>query len=702
MGEIRFSGLGGRALRGVLAAVALTLVGLLGQDGALAQSASEDRARVAAERVRVAAERARARVEAMTPQQFVRECYFPLERSRSRTPLPAPDSLALTDRLLARMADECGAAAPSAGLENAYFRAAQANRMLGEGAAPSDFSPGSFRVLDRSKLERALTQLNVVLGVAGAEERLRNFALLEQVRVLRLLGRGGHDAAYQEAARLLERAGSASERAIRYEQAMIVIEQDRPGQQDDELMQTTAYRALEEFTEGEPVGYGSARNLYVVRRGPEALAWLAERLGREALARQRGSGERQLARNYFDTAVRAKRQLGADAPSAIHVSMGLLNLEMASLQTDAGNGFECAPTPNTLALIEAERNFRDALSGDPNNADAHWGLGCALVGGQNFPDAVAPLLAAVRLFEAGVVGPARAAGPPGPSDYYLVLAQALVGKGDFSGAQRPFREAIRRAPDDARKASMLMGFASVYLPLDPAGAFAALNEAIALRRNDPAARLMRAEILMAARDAGRQLSREDIVTLRGDFEVATGQWSRRARAFFLWSRFAESQGERRPAVAHAQQAFELERANPIYRRHACVTWVRFGRENPVGASPCETSDGSASAEASFFEGLFWMRVAYNTRGRPNDRRSNFGKAQGAFQRGIDDLRGDPGGAIEGAPGITLNDLLHYGRRYAIHCGGMGSANQSRLNEPGLDVPRGVFVRSFGLDQCWGA
>lgn len=700
MGEIRFSGLGGRALRGVLAAVALTLVVLLGQDGALAQSASEDRARVAAER-------ARARVEAMTPQQFVRECYFPLERSRSRTPLPAPDSLALTDRLLARMADECGAAAPSAGLENAYFRAAQANRMIGEGQPPrfEDPSRDGFRVADPGRLERARNQLNVVLGVAGVERQLRDFAVLEQVRVYRLLGRGGNVAAYQEAARLLERAGAASERAIRYEQAMIVIEQDRPGQQDDELMQTTAYRGLEEFADGEPVGYNSARNLYVVRRGPEALAWLAERLGREALARQRGSGDRQLALNYLDTAVRAYRQLGgggAGAPSAIHVSMGLLNLEMASLQTDAGNGFECAPTPNTLALIEAQRNFRDALRGDSNNADAHWGLGCALVGGQNFPDAVEPLLAAVRLFEAGVVGPARAAGPPGPSDYYLVLAQALVGKGDFSGAQRPFREAIRRAPDDARKASMLMAFASVYLPLDPANAFAALNEAIALRRNDPAARLMRAEILMAAHDAGRQLSREDIVTLRGDFDVATGQWSRRARAFFLWSRFAESQGERRPAVTHAQQAYELERANPIYRRHACVTWVRFGRENPVGASPCETSDGSASAEESFFEGLFWMRVAYNTRGRPNDRRSNFGKAQGAFQHGIDDLRGDTGGAIEGAPGITLNDLLHYGRRYAIHCGGMGSANQSRLNEPGLDVPRGVFVRSFGLDQCWGA
>ena len=182
-----------------------------------------------------------------------------------------------------------------------------------------------------------------------------------------------------------------------------------------------------------------------------------------------------------------------------------------------------------------------------------------------------------------------------------------------------------------------MTYASVYLPHNPANAFAALNHAIERRPNDPAARLMRAEILMAS----GQLTREQLATLRDDFKKATDpSWSRRARAFFLWSLFAERQGERRSAVAHAQQAYELERANPRYRRHACVTWVRFGRENPVGASPCQTSDDTASAEESFFEGLFWMRVASNTRGQPNERRSNFGRAQGAFQHGIDDLRGD--------------------------------------------------------------
>ncbi|HCK85285.1 MAG TPA: hypothetical protein DHW63_12440, partial [Hyphomonadaceae bacterium] len=115
-------------------------------------------------------------------------------------------------------------------------------------------------------------------------------------------------------------------------------------------------------------------------------------------------------------------------------------------------------------------------------------------------------------------------------------------------------------------------------------------------------------------------------------------------AGILWLRAAESEARAVHSLKQAEEArSEAESAALEARRTA--------------------------AQASFYEGLYWLRTA-NERATAlgGDRLRQWATAAESFNRGLNTL-----GALEGTiEGQDLRELLSYGRKITFYCAGLGS------------------------------
>jgi tetratricopeptide (TPR) repeat protein len=642
-----------------------------------------------------------------------RDCFEPLDYTNIVLLHPSRDASRLQS-----VADTCAAAAqqePRSGLLFAYFYAGWANAALGAGPiatltndvalAPAnlrDLSIDQTALLNPQRLSEATRLLEISARMAarpGADADTRRAgqrARLELARAYRLLGLINEDQ-FGDAQReltALERDGAGELRAsLSYEQAMFILNRLRSDQVDEEAQLLSALQELSVFSNLDP----NPRDLYIVERGPTQLARLALFMGNRALSRQPQTLENtQLALRHYRDAVGAynvlQRMGGATDPYAtarMRVRMGLINLRMANLLVEGQLAeFGCAPGADPYAISEAEANFSAARQLNPQSADAHWGLGCALMARNNANLAVSSFRQSVALLNASD----ELALPRG--DYYLGLARALALTGEWdgpSGAVANFQAALAGQTDRTRIASIQFEIGRIYAE-NQRWAPARENLEAAVRAHpDAQAYILLGEILydhpqleagMSAREALREA-----VAIAGPHQP---------RANYRLALVEQRAGNGARAVAYATTAATGDRTNRDYRLLACQTRIIFGLTRDQGQAYCaaDASDREAYARNLLYEGMFWLRQAYHSSG--GNQRSYWAQSLLAFERGLDEA----GGRSQLVEGQSLQPLLAYGRRFALHCAGLGAAVQAEPGDAQSDGERRFFTDRYRLDRCW--
>lgn len=682
----------GRTTAGVLGALLLVLA--LGACAATTTAAAQDR----------------------LPQvnfRTQRDCFEPLDRTNLLLLHPVRDAARVQS-----VADTCAAAAqqqPRAGLLFAYFYAGWANAALGAGplappASGSSLAPATARdlsidqatYLDQQRLREAARLLEISARMAarpGADAQTRQAGLrarLELARAYRLLGLINEDrfADAQRELTALERDGAGElHTSLSYEQAMFILNRLRSGADDDAQL-LSALQDLSVFSNIDP----NPRDLYVIDRGPTQLARLALYMGNQALRREPQTLENaQLALRHYRDAVSAYdvlRQIGGattdrSATARVRVRMGLINLRMANL---LGEGqlaeFGCTPRADYYAISEAEANFAAARDLNPQSADAHWGLGCALMARRNANLAVGSFQQAVSLLNA----PGELALPRG--DYYLGLARALALTGQWegpSGAVANFEAALAAQSDATRVSNIRFEIGRIYAENERWAQARANLEAAVTAHPDAQAYVLLGEILydhpqlegaISAREALRRA-----VAIAGPHQP---------RANYRLALIEQRAGNGARAVSHATAAAVGDRANREYRLLACQTRIMFSLTRDQGQAYCtaDAADRQSYARELLYEGMFWLRQAYESSG--GNQRSFWAQSLLAFERGADEA----GGRSELVEGQSLQRLLGYGRRFALHCAGLGAAIQAQPGDAESEGERRVFTDRYGLGRCW--
>jgi tetratricopeptide (TPR) repeat protein len=641
--------------------------------------------------------------------QTPRDCFLPLGSTNALSLNPARDSARMQ-----AIAQGCAAAAeqrPRPGLVFAYFYAGWANGALGAGALapPANESilsidtpptePGARRLREAARLLEISARMASADGADSATLRAGQRARLELARAYRLLGLIDADrfADAQRELSALERNGAGDlGNSVAYERAMFILDRLRPGAEEDAQL----HSALQDLSAFANVDPDPLRDQYVVDRGPAQLARLAFYMGNLALNRQPQTVENtQLALRHFRDAVSAYAALsqtgaGVDRAAAarIRVRMGLLNLRMASL---LGQGqlaeFGCAPGADAYSISEAEGNFSAARGLDPQSADAHWGLGCALMARNNANAAIASFQQAVALYNA----PGTRALSRG--DYYLGLARALALAGQWdgpSGAVANFNTALAGERDAARVAAIRLEIARIYAQNQRwSQARASLEESVRAHA-DPQAYLMLGKLLYDHSDLDPG---SNLVSAREALTRAVAiAGPHQPEANYYLSLVEERAGNGPRAVSYATAAAQGERGNTDYRRQACLTRIVFSRTRDQGQAYCsaDPSDREAYPRALFYEGMFWLRQAYDSSG--GNQRNDWALAIRSFEAGANEL----GGRSQLVDDQSLGRLLGYGRFFAFYCAGLGTAIQSESGSPEWASERGLFKDRYRLGECW--
>jgi tetratricopeptide (TPR) repeat protein len=636
-----------------------------------------------------------------------RDCFEPLDRTTIVYLDPVRDA-----GRVQQVAQTCTAVAeqqPRRGLAFAYFYAGWAHRAIGAGPLSPppnelDLSIDTTAGLNAPELREAARLLEISARMAattGADAATRQAgqrARLELARAYRLLGLLNADQ-FTDAQReltALERDGAGDLNAsLSYEQAMFILDRFRPGTADDDAQLLSALQDLSTFSNVDP----NARDRYIVDRGPTQLARLALYMGNRALNQQPQTIENtQLALRHFRDAVSAYnvlQQLGGgldrNATARMRVRMGLINLRMANL---LGQGqlaeFGCAPGADPYAISEAEANFAAARQLNPQSADAHWGLGCALMARRNANLAVTSFQQAVSLLNA----PGDLALPRG--DYYLGLARALAQTGQWdgpNGAVANFEAALAGQNDATRVASIRFEIGRIYAENQRWAQARASLEAAVQAHPDANALLLLGEILYdhPELDYGGATTARDALTR--SVAIAGPHQPRANYRLALLEQRAQN-GQR--AVSYATAAAVGDRANRDYRLLACQTRIMFSLTRDQGQAYCsaDPTDREGYARGLFYEGTFWLRQAYDSSG--GNQRSFWAQSLLAFERGTTEA----GGRSQLIEGQSLQRLLAYGRRFALHCAGLGAAIQAEPGDAESEGERRFFTDRYKLDRCW--
>lgn len=615
-----------------------------------------------------------------------RDCY--------NTPLPSNvGSLeSFSDSDLRAAISTCVSAAQS-GREvqaaRAWYNAGRAQRILGETRRnPAD-------------VETAVQYLTIAVNMGptfgSSFYGTLDSAKLELARAHRLLGH------YNRAEDLIAQVGG-DRPAVRYERAMIYLGRD-PGAGG-----VAAYDTLAVFSNSD-LYFGEDIDRALIRDGRTRLVQLATALGNASLGDinappVRDNAERAIP--FYSRAGEAAQQAGwnvegVDTPEVFY-RLGIARLWAAGVpgSGDAGGlacGFgENGGPPETL-LISAREAFERtialerAMGRQLHTADANWGLGCATMAAvrPNDRDRGQEMARAIGYFRAGADGGVR---------NRLALARAEATIGDWANARANFEAALTALPfgDRQSRSSVQVEIAKIWLQYMPvelavrqgantAAALQALNAAVSDDNTNAEAYFLRGQIALFERRYAA--ARED---LRRAESLSAGP-RKAASAYYLSVLETQdrSNGSAVRAVDYADAAFEGDRENPIYRRQACLTRILSGLTAREGRFFCTAVEGRPDyREGLLYEGLFWLREAYVSGG--GNQRRDWAQALRVFERGLD----IPAGMNESS---QLADYLAYGRRFALHCAGLGAANTAAPGDAASDEERQFFAR-HGLGRCW--
>lgn len=422
------------------------------------------------------------------------------------------------------------------------------------------------------------------------------------------------------------------------------------------------------------------RELRVLSDGRALLITVALGLGRTEMAQPSRQGALRAIRFYSAAADAASDSEWRVANAAdIFIALGEAHLWAAGL--NGSNGFDCTYDADysEASLYSARVAFEQALALDANSADANWGKGCAIAARSNVPSELQEALGHLR---AGAAG--------GSSRNLLTLARAEATAGSLPEARRWFGAALNNLGLPER-ASVRVEIARTYLRETPPNTSAALSELDAALAEDPNsqdAHLERGQVRYmlgdddgAIEDLRKALTADAPNQARANFifsSILTNNWRNRSRADAL------------DAVSRATLAYDGDRDNDDYRLQACLARIVF-RLTENGRAFCEAQESRDNyALALVYEGVFYLREAYRETGVGYQ--DNLARALGVFQRGREWLRSNPNPVIEN--GVTARELIEYGERVALYCGGLGGADPL----PPTPGPRQFFV-GLGYDRC---
>ncbi|MGE0830046.1 MAG: hypothetical protein AB7O04_11940 [Hyphomonadaceae bacterium] len=720
---------------------------------------------------------------AAQPQQQMRvrpeECTRELARSSFEN--RSWDDLA-AQRAIAETCAAVGATARGVQAARARFYSGRAyNRLPGQG-------------------EEAIRQLEI--AVNSGQDFRTEFA--RELRAARLDLVGAYRASGRlEAARnlLSSSALRPSDPAVAYQRAMLTLAELR------EAGRESAFETLRGvFVQDDAQLLGvptdpTGLTLSEIRRGRSWLYWLGMSLGQEALATQAQNDEQRRtdalrAITYFGPiagaiATACPDQQPIDCANGIgetetigalgyprrptpdqllnaFFQLGVAHLKAAGVREtpgltaiagDAGvgeaGGLDCfsgaiaadAGSHLQNARYAFETMTRRAPQGAAAAADAHWGLGCAILANVN------------RILDPGeqqrqlaqAVDHLRRA-PDRPLTL-LTLSRAQVLQGQLESARASYQRALAMAgpntqcqpghqPTTNDRAELP---SRIYLELartrfaaplsagrrsDSADLFArtitevqaarpqALREAevelqcaISLNYHNSEARLTLGHIYLRLGSDGEldpPPFNKALQTLRY-FEQTIGSGQEgRAEGLYLLSRretmlqqnrlirgAAATTGNAANAVGYATQAYNTVQ-RPEFRHQACMAQMLFGDTRDEGY--CSASgQGDERAESMLYEGMYWLRRGQRER---EARMSSWSRSIQAFNRGLSDSSSSVqvGGVHPSLPpSLALQDLLHYGERYVLRCARLDYGDRETASQ---EVR--TFFRLSGMpDPCGG-
>jgi TIR domain len=204
----------------------------------------------------------------------------------------------------------------------------------------------------------------------------------------------------------------------------------------------------------------------------------------------------------------------------------------------------------------------------------------------------------------------------------------------------------------------------------------------------------------------QERERSEVLLLRGaELEAAKAwltQWRTPApeptdlhRAFIAASEAAEGAVIKRERARARRVLVAVSAAAVVFAGLAGVSWV-FWQRAEIATERAKTAEREAqetAAGALFYEGIYWLRVAFES--DRQFRTESLSKAEGAFARGLRAIGSEDAEIGEGS--VSLEGVLRYGRRYAIHCSGRRAAGPGDAESEG---PRQYFSRALGLATCW--
>ena len=150
------------------------------------------------------------------------------------------------------------------------------------------------------------------------------------------------------------------------------------------------------------------------------------------------------------------------------------------------------------------------------------------------------------------------------------------------------------------------------------------------------------------------------------------------------------------AVGFATQGYNSTQ-RPQFRRQACLAQLLFGDTRDEGY--CSSSgQGTERTESLLYEGMYWLRRGQRERAT---RMASWSRAIQSFNRGL--AEGSSGIPVEtvhpSLPNtLDLEDLLHYGERYVLRCARLDYGDR----ESASNEVKAFFKLSGMPDPCGGA
>jgi len=580
-------------------------------------------------------------------------------------------------------------------LSYAYYHAAKANRLRAE-AGLERGDPAAAGLLNEAE-----RQFNAAQSI---NPNLRE-APLELARLHRLQGR--YDEAREELNRIsVVRPG---EPAVSFEQAQVLLGRARQRGQSPEAAASLRDGALDFLSAFGNAGL--AASAYVTYRGPLQLAQLANDLGKDALTKepltpeQAGEAVKRFERGKMAVDVledqgraRNARLIDPALAAEIYFNLGRAKLRQAAPAAAGADSSGCGSLerPSGFLLEELQRTFLAAQQ--RGSRDANWGLGCVQLARGDYRSAIG-------LFQAALPQPNTPSVLPA-AEYQLALARALVrsqGTAADPNVQRAavasYNAALAQS-EPSRRVAVQLELARTY------NDWGMLNEALAGLSRAVGASLDTdfdpSGDLNPIPDA--YLLRGEILERRGDraaaqanyLAAASTPWKGRAQAYH---RLSLLQDRGQLAVQYATDAFlnaSEDNERRTFRRSACLMRIVHDLTADQGQFYC-SAEPRDDPDSLFYEGVFWMREAYRERG--GNQRRNWAQALRAFETGLNNAGPGDTHVVRGQS-YALRSTLTYGRRFALHCAGLGEANAAEEGDAASERERNLFTIGLGLGRCF--